>query len=161
MVNNYNALEFFNNAVDMCIHSKIPNVPHTKQDCEKYIRKLVGSKMQFQDNYLAWANPGIGRYLVFLAWEGIFFYSLVSLIEYGYFRSCHQCVVRSYSKVVKFLRRESSVVDYDDDDVLAEKERVMTSDDVLLIKELTKVFPGKSCKLQDYFALASLFYFRR
>ena len=159
MFNNYNALEFFNKAVDMCVHSKIPYIPHTKQDCEKYTRKLGGSKFQFQDNYLAWANPGIGRYLVFLAWEGIFFYSLVLLIEYGCFRSCHQFVVRGYSRAVKFLRRESSVAD--DDDVLAEKERVMTSDDVLLIKELTKVFAGKSRKLQDYFALASLFYFRR
>lgn len=142
MFNNYNALEFFNKAVDMCVHSKIPFIPHTKQDCEKYIRKLGGSKFQFQDNYLAWANPGIGRYLVFLAWEGIFFYSLVLLIEYGCFRSCHQFFVRGYSRAVKFLRRESSVAD--DDDVLAEKERVMTSDDVLLIKELTKVFAGKS-----------------
>lgn len=159
MFNNYNALEFFSKAVDMCVHSKIPYFPHTKQDCEKHIRELGGSKFQVQDNYLAWANPGIGRYLVFLACEGIVFYSLVLLIEYGFFRSSYQFVVHGYSRVARFLHRESSVAD--DDDVSAEKERVMTSDDVLLIKELTKVFAGKSRKLHYYFAFASLFYFRR
>ena len=144
MFNNYNALDFFNQAVDMCVHSKIPFVPHTKQDCEKFIRKLGGSQLAFQDNYLAWANPGIGRYLIFLACEGIVFYALVLLIEYGFFKSCKHVFVRGYSSVVGSVYRESSVAD--DDDVLAEKDRVMTSQDVLVIKELTKVFAGKSRK---------------
>ncbi|XP_068671756.1 phospholipid-transporting ATPase ABCA3-like [Montipora foliosa] len=142
MFNNYNALDFFNQAVDMCVHSKIPLFPHTKQDCEKFIRKLGGSQLAFQDNYLAWANPGIGRYLIFLACEGIVFYALVLLIEYGFFKSCKHVFVRGYSSVVGSVYGESSVAD--DDDVLLEKDRVMTSQDVLVIKELTKVFAGKS-----------------
>ena len=136
-------MDFFNKAVDMCVHTNLP-LPHTKQDCEKYIREIGGKTLEFQENYLAWDNPGIGRYLIFLAWEGIVFFALVLLIEYGVFRACARFLARGYASIVGLVSQEPLTAD--DDDVLAEKERVMTAQDVLVIKELTKVFAGKSRK---------------
>ena len=148
---NYNALDFFNKALDMCLHIKSPYFHPTKAKCEKLIRKYGGSQLEFQENYLSWDNPGIGRYLVFLALEGIVFYSLVLLIEYGVFNRLTGIFRRSFSTVG--LRSEESSV-ADDDDVLEEKRRVMSSenmDDVLAIKELTKVFSGNG---REYNSLA-------
>lgn len=139
---NYNALDFFNKALDMCLHIKLSSFHPTKAKCEKLIRKYGGSQLEFQENYLSWDNPGIGRYLVFLALEGIVFYSLVLLIEYGVFNRFTGILRRSFP-TVGVRSEESSVAD--DDDVLVEKRRVMSSenmDDVLAIKELTKVFSG-------------------
>ncbi|CAH3162242.1 unnamed protein product [Porites evermanni] len=135
---NYNALDFFNKALDRCLH--------TKAECEKLIREYGGSQLEFQENYLSWDNPGIGRFLVFLALEGIVFYALVLLTEYGVFNRLTGIFRCSFSTVG--LRSEESSVS-DDDDVLEEKRRVMSSenmDDVLAIKELTKVFSGNGCE---------------
>ena len=143
---NYNALDFFNKALDRCLHTKLPFFHPTKADCEKLIREYGGSQLEFQENYLSWDNPGIGRYLVFLALEGIVFYSLLLLIEYGVFNRLTGIFRRSFSTVG--LRSEESLV-AEDDDVLEEKRRVMSSenmDDVLAIKELTKVFSGNGCE---------------
>ena len=131
---NYNTLDFFN---FKCLHTKL-----TRDACETLIRENGGSQLEFQENYLSWDNPGIGRYLVFLALEGIVFYSVVLSIEYGVFNRFTGIFRRSFSTVG--LRSEESSV-ADDDDVLEEKRRVMSSenmDDVLAIKELTKVFSG-------------------
>ena len=142
MFDNYNALDFFNKALNMCLHTNLRYFHPTKAECEKLIREYGGSQLEFQENYLSWDNPGIGRYLVFLALEGIVFYSLVLLIEYGVFNRLTGIFRRSFSTVG--LRSEESLV-AEDDDVLEEKRRVMSSenmDDVLAIKELTKVFSG-------------------
>ena len=142
MFDNYNALDFFNKALNMCLHTNLPYFHPTKAECEKLIREYGGSQLEFQENYLSWDNPGIGRYLVFLALEGIVFYSLLLLIEYGVFNRLTGIFRRSFSTVG--LRSEESLV-AEDDDVLEEKRRVMSSenmDDVLAIKELTKVFSG-------------------
>ena len=128
----------------MCVHTSLP-IPHTKQDCEKLIREIGGKILVFQENYLAWDNPGIGRYLIFLAWEGLVFFALVLLVEYGVFRACARFLARGYASIVGLVSQEPLTAD--DDDVLAEKERVMTAQDVLVIKQLTKVFAGKSRKL--------------
>ena len=136
--NNYNALDYFNKTLDRCLHIKLHL---TKAECEKLTREY-DSQLEFQENYLSWDNPGIGRYLVFLALEGIVFYSLVLLIEYGVFNRLTGILRRS-SSTVGLRSEESSVAE--DDDVLEEKRRVMSSenmDDVLAIKELTKVFSG-------------------
>lgn len=147
MFNNYNALYYFNELVDRCVKT----FPVPRKVCEDEVRIMFGDKLVFQDNYLAWDNPGIGRYLIFLAWEGIFFFALVLLIEYRAFDVCTRfCArLRSYSAGM-FTMEDPALAD--DDDVLAEKERVLNSgdiDDVLVIKELTKVFPGNGRK---YFA---------
>lgn len=145
MFNNYNAIELFNSAVDMCVTTY--HFPRTF--CEDEIRKLGGDEFKFQYNYLAWDNPGIGRYLIFLAWEGIFFFALVLLIEYRVFDACTRFLARLRSYSTGVFTTETSTM-ADDEDVLAEKERILTSednDDVLVIKELSKVFAGNGRKL--------------
>ena len=145
--NNYNTLRL----VDQECHSKAKFLPLA--DCEKMAKEFLGPKLKFQTNYLAWDNPGIGRYLVFLALEGIVFYSLVLLIEYGAFSACARFFkrLRAFSANVIVSQESHSA---DDDDVLEEKERVMRStdkDDVLVIRELSKVFYGNGRKF--YFNL--------
>ena len=145
MFKNYNAIDMFNSAVDRCVATY--HIP--RKLCEGNIRKLGGDALLPQDNYLAWDNPGIGRYLVFLAWEGIFFFALVLLIEYRVFDACMRFLarLRSYSTRVSTMEEFSLA---DDEDVLAEKERIITSEDtndVLVIKELSKVFAGNGRKL--------------
>ena len=154
MFNNYNALYYFNTAVDMCLHTKfpIPGFVPTREFCEKEIRKIAGDELVFQENYLSWDNPGIGRYLIFLALEGIVFYTLVLLIEYRVFSTCSDACSRFFTRMRSYAAKVITIEDStlaDDDDVLAEKERVMKSgdkDDVLVIKELTKVFFGNGRK---------------
>ena len=139
----------------MCVHTNLP-IPHTKQDCEKYIRELGGSTLEFQDNYLAWENPGIGRYLVFLAIEGIVFFALVLLIEYRVFHAITR-IFKPVNPIVGFVSEESSLAD--DDDVLAEKTRVMVPErinDVLVIKELSKVFAGNGRKFLFHLAVPNI-----
>ncbi|PFX17779.1 ATP-binding cassette sub-family A member 3 [Stylophora pistillata] len=136
--NNYNALYY----VDQFCRSYAKFLPLAK--CEKMAKELIGSELQFQTNYLAWDNPGIGRYLLFLALEGIVFYSLVLLIEYGALGACARFFRRIRNPFAFVNVSEDSHL-ADDDDVLEEKERVLRctdKDDVLVIKELTKVFCG-------------------
>lgn len=136
--NNYNALYY----VDQFCRSYAKFLPLAK--CEKTAKELIGSELQFQTNYLAWDNPGIGRYLLFLALEGIVFYSLVLLIEYGALGACARFFRRIRTPFAFVNVSEDSHL-ADDDDVLEEKERVLRctdKDDVLVIKELTKVFYG-------------------
>ena len=144
MFTNYNAIDMFNSAVDMCV--KTYHVP--RKFCEADIRKLGGDGLPLQDNYLAWDNPGIGRYLTFLAWEGVLFFALVLLIEYRVFHACTQFLARLRSYSTGVFTMEGSTL-ADDEDVLAEKERILMSednDDVLVIKELSKVFVGNGRK---------------
>ena len=146
MFRNQNVIDMFNSAVDVCV-ATYHGV--SRKFCEANIRKLGGDGLQFQDNYLAWDNPGIGRYLIFLAWEGIFFFALVLLIEYRVFDACTRFLARLRSNSTGVFTIDRSTL-ADDEDVLAEKERILTSednDDVLVIKELSKVFAGNGRKL--------------
>jgi len=144
MFTNYNAIDMFNSAVDMCM--KTYHAP--RKFCEADIRNLGGDGLHLQFNYLAWGNPGIGRYLIFLAWEGVLFFVLVLLIEYRVFDACTRLLARLRSYYTGVFTMEGSTL-ADDKDVLAEKERILTSegnDDVLVIKELSKVFAGNGRK---------------
>ena len=143
MFNNYNALELFQEAVEMCMNN--PKLPFPRTECEEIVRQYGGSTFdfEFQDNYLSWANPGIGRYLIFLAWEGAVFFALVLLVEFRVFR---RLVDPFRFSVSKKLDEWQPTTLADDGDVLAERARIMTSsteDDVLVIKNLTKLFNGK------------------
>jgi len=103
-------------------------------------------RLEFQENYLAWTNPGIGRYLIFLAWEGVAFFAIVLLIEYRVHHACARFLAHFFKPSVGGISVDCSL---GDDDVLVEKERVMISedtDDVLVIKELTKKYAGESRK---------------
>uniref|UniRef100_A0A6P8HMV1 ATP-binding cassette sub-family A member 3-like isoform X2 n=1 Tax=Actinia tenebrosa TaxID=6105 RepID=A0A6P8HMV1_ACTTE len=145
--NNYNTLSVFNQAMREC-KEMFPYL--TIDECKKLIKEKAGDyPIEFQENYLSWENPGIGRYLVFMAWEGIFFFLLVLLFESGLPRRFYLSLRSSFSMSLKVMRPgdiySSSVVE-DDDDVFAEKRRVAVgsdNQDVLVIRELSKVYPGR------------------
>lgn len=42
--------------------------------------------LKFQENYLAWEYPGIGRSVIFLTVEGFLYFGIVVLVEMGVFR---------------------------------------------------------------------------
>lgn len=142
--NNYNSINTFNRLVNLCMITPSHLIPHDRKSCERYVREDAGKDFQFQTNYLAWDNPGVGRYLVFLAIEGAVFFLFVLMIEYDVFRFVWNCKGQS---------RSYQVVDTslpEDDDVSAEKERISSGQvlpDVLVIEDLTKVFRGsmKGC----------------
>jgi len=126
-----------------------PNI-YTLSHCSNYffsVSEKGGFVLEFKENYLAWNNPGIGRYLIFMAWEGLFFFCLVLVIEFGVLRRL-VLWLKNCSLTMKPINYDelSFSTSEQDDDVFAEKRRVAVganNDDVLLIRELTKVYPGR------------------
>ncbi|XP_032221027.2 phospholipid-transporting ATPase ABCA3-like isoform X2 [Nematostella vectensis] len=140
---NYDSLTIFNEAVDACVKELGPTF---RNICIKTIEQLAGSRLQFQDNYLAWDNPGIGRYLIFMSLEGLVFFLVVLVIEYGVFRRLLLVCRRGCEAKDPQIELNSSTCTVEDDDVFEEKKRVAagnTRGDVLILDELTKVFREK------------------
>ncbi|XP_068673102.1 phospholipid-transporting ATPase ABCA3-like [Montipora foliosa] len=124
ILDNYNALNILS--------------PNCKTNCSGIHPQGIPDRLQFQQNYAAWDNPGIGRYLVALTCEGFVFFALLLFIEYKLIPACTRSPART-------MNAECSQAD---NDVLAEETRIMASgnaNDVLVTKELTKTFAAKSC----------------
>ena len=101
----------------------------------------------FQWNYLAWETPGIGRYLIFMAIEGLVFFSIVLLIEYGVFgKLLCSCGIQTTGSTAAVNPSASDVSITIDSDVADERDRVRgQTGDVLLMKDVTKVFNVQGC----------------
>ena len=139
--------------VAMCIKddlSIITNVQLVTTLCEGIQKFLINATSNFQYNYLAWENPGIGRYLVFLTMEGFIFFGIVMMIEYrvlgNFFKSCLSSTKRL---VTRCLELSPVVVvskgnnGFYDSDVVNEKVRIdnqPVNNHVLMLKDLTKTF---------------------
>ena len=145
MFTNHQYVDIFNQAMKMCV-TKFP-----KSLCEKLVKsyfKNSPSQIVFQTNYLAWEAPGIGRYLVFLAWEGLVFFLLVLLIDYQHFSKL--CTIFKRKNIIRNLDIENGVAVPADEDVAAEMRRVDARDnthkDVLLLDNVSKYYRtfGKS-----------------
>ena len=152
MFTNHQYLDVFNKGVAMCLKRKLP-----KPMCEALIRQFLKNspnKIVYQENYLAWENPGIGRFLIFLAWEGLFFFLLVLFIEYGgLFGICRR------SGMVRKPSITNGATKPIDEDVAVESRRIEARsfiDDVLLLENVTK-FYGKFSKWNLYLFLSFLF----
>ena len=140
MFTNHKYIGIYNQAVTMCVDKF-----HFKESvCENLVLKMLKdlpTSVTFQTNYLAWASPGIGRYLVFLSWEGLFFFLLVLYIEYGGYSfilsRCKRKVDHSSGEVEG---RTSMPMD---EDVAAEMQRIdgqVESDDVLVLDNVSKYY---------------------
>ena len=147
MFTNHQYLGLFNTGVEMCVQQK-----HPRKLCEIFIRKMLkNNKIVYQENYLAWDSPGIGRFLIFLAWEGLFFFLLVLFIEYGGFSNLF-CRRKSVGKS-PITNGASKPVD---EDVVIEKRRIERKsfhDDVLVLDQVTKFYGqfGKNCFILLFF----------
>jgi len=125
------------------------SLPYDKL-CELIQSALDKSTEFFQWDYLAWKTPGIGRYLVFLAFEGLLFFGVVLLIEYKVFQRLFRFLFRSPAVSVgpPAVNRMTSVTSemsnvMVDSDVQDEQDRVLGQEntgDALLMKAITKVF---------------------
>eukprot|EP00123_Amoebidium_parasiticum_P018720 comp24269_c0_seq1/m.45256 comp24269_c0_seq1/g.45256 ORF comp24269_c0_seq1/g.45256 comp24269_c0_seq1/m.45256 type:complete len:1770 (-) comp24269_c0_seq1:99-5408(-) len=98
-----------------------------------------------QTNYVAWEPPGIAKCLLALFIEGIGFFAIVLLMEYNFF------IPKKKAKDMQ-MEREG-----DDEDVAAERQRLLsgtnTTNDIVQIRDLTKVYPKKSRKQQPKLAV--------
>ncbi|KAL3853548.1 hypothetical protein ACJMK2_017083 [Sinanodonta woodiana] len=100
---------------------------------------------KYQDSYLAWESPGIGRLLTFMLLQGFIYFSLVFLIEYG--RNVRiTCLVRNVIPTRAGYQIVSNS-DTTDVDVEEEKDRInkttldlLMQTDSLVIKNLTKYY---------------------
>ncbi|XP_046855006.1 phospholipid-transporting ATPase ABCA3-like isoform X2 [Xenia sp. Carnegie-2017] len=102
-------------------------------------------KARTQTNYLAFENPGIGRFLLVLPLEGIFFMLIILFIDFNAIRSLRSSFRSVYVDPFDSLHPNDET---EDSDVMAEKRRVLNdevNEDVLLVKDLTKIFkvPGR------------------
>ena len=77
---------------------------------------------KYQDSYLAWESPGIGRLLIFMLLQGFIYFSLVFLIEYG-MNVRITCLVRNAIPTRAGYQRVSNF-HATDVDVEAEKDRI-------------------------------------
>lgn len=108
--------------------------------------------MLFSDSYLAWESPGIGRYLVFMVLQGIFFGFLAFAIELALFQKLWYRMTGPKSTSVgnTVLERSESIIGSDpneDSDVLDERNRINSTDlsklqetDSLILKNLAKSY---------------------
>ena len=136
MFTNHEYLNLFNKGVEMCVQQKLP-----RKFCEMVIKKILKdspNKIIYQENYLAWDNPGIGRFLIFLAWEGLFFFLLVLFIEYGGFSG-----IISRFKGIDNTSITNGALRPIDEDVAVERRRIERSnfhDDVLVLDNVSKYY---------------------
>lgn len=124
--------------------------------CNGIQKFLVNATSNFQYNYLAWDNPGIGRYLVFLTLEGFIFFGIVLMIEYrvmaGFFKSIVSGTKRVFTRCLELtpvVVTKSSNGGFYDSDVVNEKVRIdnqPVNNHVLMMKDLTKVFHPRTGK---------------
>lgn len=137
LFNNYQSIEIFNKAVASCEKS----YHFDKARCENLTLSFVGDQLEFETNYLAWANPGIGRYLVFLALEGFLFFFIVLIIEYEIVPRFFRQIVSGKARVL-YVHKDGEDPPLDSD-VQVEQTRIQNQNrgnDVLMLKDLTKVY---------------------
>ncbi|XP_070561206.1 phospholipid-transporting ATPase ABCA3-like isoform X2 [Ptychodera flava] len=119
---------------------------------ETFQQKLACARydVTYANNTFDWDPPGLGKYSAYLFFEGVGFFLLVLLCEYGFFiQSCIPAKARNSGNI-----RE-------DEDVAQERKRVETldpksSDAIVLMKDLTKVYRGTCCKSAERPAVDSI-----
>lgn len=109
----------------------------------------TGICFRFQENYLAWDYPGVGKYFFFMAMQGFLFFVILFLIESGILR-------RKLTSVLKPPKVGSSHADLgesitgaidEDSDVKAERDKInktdvksLTASNSIVIKNLKKYY---------------------
>ncbi|RUS82911.1 hypothetical protein EGW08_009334 [Elysia chlorotica] len=99
----------------VCSHGAVS--PCCKDTCA--VLKACAS---FDENYLAWEQPGIGSYLLMMLCQGIFFLIIVMLVEYRVFQKFWYLIGGLFTK--SFASRTQGPFATEDSDVAAENERV-------------------------------------
>ncbi|KAJ8302251.1 hypothetical protein KUTeg_021238 [Tegillarca granosa] len=117
----------------------------------KFIGRCGDTCIEFNENYLAWELPGIGRYLIFMAIQGLVYLFLLFLIESGVINQFIYCMKGQNNISVGFETGmyEKVVEEQEDDDVSAERKRItntplenLLETDSLVIQGLSKQYGG-------------------
>ena len=159
--NNYQYINIFNEAVKMCIEfirKETPFIPLPTIDkmCKNLVQQSFSNQstpITFQLNYLSWYNPGIGRFLVCLVIQAVFFFAVVLFIEYKVFNRFISFVKTNFNHKNQIKSTEESVIDLDED-VLKERIRIKKGDVsncVLELNGLSKVYGSKFGKNWDFY----------
>lgn len=106
----------------------------------------------FDTNYLAWETPGVGKYFVFMAAQGVFYMILVFLVEFGVISRIRYLICNRDPPVVKSAEvGTTSDAIPDDDDVEDERRRInktgidsLLKTDSLLLRNLSKSYGSYS-----------------
>ncbi|KAK3101854.1 hypothetical protein FSP39_006814 [Pinctada imbricata] len=128
---------------EICPDPKIPYHPCCPEKCTE-------NCFDFDENYLAWKLPGTGRYFLFMAAQGAFYFMCVLMIEFGVFNKIAYMCKKSNSSSVGSLHdfNEAEIHHLrDDDDVAAEKKRInetplasLMNTDSLILQNLRKTY---------------------
>ncbi|XP_071106304.1 phospholipid-transporting ATPase ABCA3-like [Haliotis cracherodii] len=112
--------------------------------------ECVDSCLYNNENYFGWAQNGIGRMLIFLAIQGVVYFSLLFAIELNLFKKLFYAIrnLGSGSRRSSFLSRQLSNTDsriQEDSDVATERARLanqslhqLFQSDKLLLQEVVK-----------------------
>ncbi|XP_048408491.1 phospholipid-transporting ATPase ABCA3 isoform X2 [Stegostoma tigrinum] len=114
----------------------------------------------YQTDYLAWESPGVGRFIVALAVQGLVFLTFLLLIEFSIFK-----VLSTLFHYIVWRKRTASIINgsmpqlIEDSDVRDERLRIEEStvsqmDCPLVIKELFKVYHKESTLAVNRISLA-------
>ena len=131
LYNNYNAVSF-------CSQS-----PQFREDCERL-------NVAFETNYFSLNSPGIGRYVLAMALQGIIFFALVLLLESDFATWLRDEVSQSIPSDEAWRHEAEDV------DVAAERRRLAdigngraqsakSDHEVIVIKNLCKTYNSVSC----------------
>lgn len=104
--------------------------------------------IDFNENYLAWELPGIGRYLIFMAIQGFVYLFLLFLIESGVvYRIIYSIKGQNNVGFTTDMYEKTVEAQEADDDVLAESKRInntplenLLETDSLVIQGLSKQY---------------------
>ncbi|KAG9264555.1 ATP-binding cassette sub-family A member 3 [Astyanax mexicanus] len=111
----------------------------------------------YQLDYFSVDEPGVGRFLIAMALQGLVFLSLLFIIELQF--------IRTFLNLCRIRRKDVLVLDeplqHEDRDVADERKRVLECQPMvesmvgspLILQELTKVYPG-SMRAVDCLSLA-------
>ncbi|XP_072337423.1 phospholipid-transporting ATPase ABCA3 isoform X1 [Scyliorhinus torazame] len=100
----------------------------------------------YQTNYFSWESPGVGRFIVALAVQGLVFLTLLFLIEFSIFK-----MLSNFFHYIIWRKKTASMIDVgaaeliEDSDVRDERLRIEELpfthlDSPLVIKELSKIY---------------------
>lgn len=136
--NNYNTIKTYNELFGSCVKAFSGSMPEplAEKNCSGNIRPNIAN---YENNYLALEEPGIGYYLISLSIEGLVYFTIVLLIEISNIRiSC------CYRKSKSTWNQEDSEGTLKDGDVLEEKRRIenreYSGNEVLVLEKLRKEF---------------------
>nr|XP_018668972.1 ATP-binding cassette sub-family A member 3-like isoform X3 [Ciona intestinalis] len=132
---------------DLYANDQMVNICTSDPFLEIYCREMG---FDFQTNFLAWNQYGVGRFATFLGSQGVVFFIILFMVEFDVVqRAWNSFKIRHNSTQKPMMAALSALLE--DDDVAEERDRINNTDlpnlvvtDRLIIKNLRKVYKSGS-----------------